>query len=543
MDATPSEASSFASQALTSDSAAEDTVSTAVKLAVVKEAPRPQSAAGSHSVATEGSSDKPEAVQRLESLFQNAESSKEESDSQSPLAVVLAQSTSADTLTPRKNPIEAIDALEENIAAVEACLEVVDESPSSPTKSKTAEKKQKLGVNFSHTGKPSPPKRARPTVRRSSVKASAQPPAKGVRESRARPSVSSRPVAGPIIVKQGSPTTSKSTELTKSEEGTATPTRPNAVDKVKQRSAISALHTPPAVAKSRKPVTKSNFQLPGEAAAAKLKAMKEEREKRREEAEEKARQEKDKPAPKPAAKALAGRPSIIGGTIQKRASVAPSRVSTVRAERPAASDKPLTIRPRVSMGPSKKPTAEKSKPVPVIPRVARVSTAASVAGTSGASSRSAMVATMARSPRPHASSSTSRPPLSSTTVNTARARATSDGSKSSSSSDNKTLAPRGKEIYNREKVAKVANEKLAKERLDAAKKARDEATIRGKVAARAWAEKNKLKATAAKPTNDSGKPKPSAVGETSTESAVLGVVEKAPMESITAQASGAEATA
>lgn len=529
MDVIPSAASSFASEALTSDSIADGPVSTAVKLAVVKEAPQPQSAAVSQSADAENPSDKPEAIQRLESLFQHAESKKEESQSESPLAEVLAQSTSADVPTPAKDPIEAIDALEEDIAAAEACLAVVDKPAPSPTKSKAAERKQKPAVNFSNTGKPSPAIRSRPTVRQSSVKASAQPPAKGVRESRARPSASSRPIARPSAVKTVSPSVPKNAGSTQNEGSNATPSKPDEVEKVKQRSAIAALHTPPAVAKSSKPVTKSTFQLPGEAAAAKLKALKEEREKRREEAEEKARQQESKPAPKPAVKGLAARPSIIGGTIHKRESMAPSRLSTVRSERPAASEKPLSVRPRVSMATSRKPTAEKT-PVPVVPRVARVSTAASVARTSGGSSTSPKVATTARSSRPNAITSTSRAPLSSTTANTARARVASDGSKSSSSSENRTLASKGKEVYNREKVAKAANEKSAKERLDAAKKARDEATLRGKAAARAWAEKNKLKTMAAKAVVDSGEHKPSDA---------LEVVQEAPIESTAVESTAA----
>ena len=76
---------------------------------------------------------------------------------------------------------------------------------------------------------------------------------------------------------------------------------------------------------------------------------------------------------------------------------------------------------------------------------------------------------------------------------------------------------KGKEVFEREKIAKAANEKAVKERIEAAKKAREEATMRGKAAAKAWAEKNKQKAGTAKPTLGKENDKPTTVPEANAE--------------------------
>lgn len=66
---------------------------------------------------------------------------------------------------------------------------------------------------------------------------------------------------------------------------------------VKERSAIAALHTPPRVAKSTKPLTKSTFRLPSEGLAEKMKTQRAERLKRMEEhAQKKVAEIKSRPA-------------------------------------------------------------------------------------------------------------------------------------------------------------------------------------------------------------------------------------------------------
>lgn len=475
----------------------QEPVPTAVKLAVVKEPP-PALFGEQHlpTPATEVEEDqKPEAVQKLESLFQPASEESREDKTSSPLANVLAHTPSSRAASPNKNPIEAIDALEDDIEAVKASLEMTTLPPSSPTKAKRASPVKRTNAKVTPDFKPSPEKRAKPTVRRSSVQASAVERVKPQREVKARSSVAPRTKPQPRPTAAGA------------DGKNGTPSKPTAVERARQRAAIAALRTPPAVARSSKPVTKATFQLPGEAAAAKLKAMKEEREKRREEAEKVAEENKGKPVSKPstlrASLAKTHRPSIAPKSEASRqgTTTAAKRTSTVAPG-------PSTVRPaRLSPLALASTTATTRAPRPsvvapkaAVPRVARLSTAASAAKGSPSPNTDGkkVAATVTKAARPSAALTTKRPSILNT-ANTSRQRVSSTES-STSASDNKALSAKGKEVFNREKVAKQANEKAVKDRIEAAKKAREEATMRGKAAAKAWAEKRDKKGGAVKGT-------------------------------------------
>lgn len=461
------------------DALALEPADTAAKLAVVKEPPRLDLEAVSE--------ERTDAVERLESLFLPTTSASETVESKSPLADVLASSTSASRPTsPRKDPIEVIDALDEDIAATEASLQAAVNSTSSPAKAS--------GVKFAKSGNPSPPE-TKPIVRKSSVKARAE--ARPAVENKSRPSVArSALVKSKDAGKGPSPGTSARARPLRE---ASTPVKGSAVTKVKERSAITALHTPPPVVKSSRPVTKAAFQLPGEAAAERLRVMKDAREKRREEAEQKAKEEKSRPAPKAVA---ALRPSAIIENAQKRSSVLPAQSSTVRAPRSSvapSATRTSTVRPRPSVALTRKLVEKESPKAAVVPRVAQLSTASSAARASSIGTSAAPTASgTTKASRPGMTTEPPRAALSSTTANTINRRVTSNESKTSSSSDGKTTSAKGKEVYEREKLVKAANEKAVKERIEAAKKAREEATIRGKAAAKAWAEKNKQKAGPAK---------------------------------------------
>jgi hypothetical protein len=89
----------------------------------------------------------------------------------------------------------------------------------------------------------------------------------------------------------------------------------------KRRPISMSFPTPPPLVKSKKPVTTSNFTLPGEAVAAKLKAQRLERQKREEEEAAKKREFKARPVPtvssKPSPCIRCGYRSTSNATITK----------------------------------------------------------------------------------------------------------------------------------------------------------------------------------------------------------------------------------
>lgn len=187
---------------------------------------------------------------------------------------------------------------------------------------------------------------------------------------------------------------------------------------------------PPPTVKSSKPPTKATFVLPGEAIAAKLKAQREERQKREEEAE----------AAKKAAAAANPR-----GTIRKPVAL------------------PTRVQPGVSIQP---PQAKNESSAP-----------ASVRSTSLASKRASMQSMRT------ASGSTTASKRDSIIVTKAIVTPV----------DAVQQKMRGREVFNRDRMEKEGKEKDKKDKEDAAKQARAQAAERGRIASREWAEKQKKK--------------------------------------------------
>lgn len=220
---------------------------------------------------------------------------------------------------------------------------------------------------------------------------------------------------------------------------------------VAARKRVSAIHKAPFVpAKSTKPPTRSNFELPGEAVARKLREAREERMKREE--EEKAK--------KPAFKARPVR--ISQGPVVKATATSRVRISMAKGEIPAvAAAKDVTTKPKVA------------------PRPSDVSALGKRLSTVSVNKRSA--------PAPaHTSARVMRGPPSGTVRQSVNA------------TDAAQLRAKGKEVFNRGKVEQDEREKMKKEKEDAAKKARAEAAERGRIASREWAEKQKAKKMAEK---------------------------------------------
>ena len=248
----------------------------------------------------------------------------------------------------------------------------------------------------------------------------------------------------------------------------------------KPRPVSLSFPTPPPAAKSTKAPTKSSFQLPGEAVAAKLKAAREERLKR--EAAAATSKANDKAASDEKKPAFKARP--VPSMLKKTPSVRHTAASRAResmmtgdaAPKPAVSSSSATglkrsntvgsTRPRPSMAPTS--STKPSQPAQLtVQKRARPS---SVHVTS-----KEIAAAAPRQP----SSSSSRASIA------PAARSTSSTSK-------------GKEVYARNAAARNAAENEKKEKEDAARKARAAAAERGRAASREWAEKQKVKKMIAK---------------------------------------------
>lgn len=271
----------------------------------------------------------------------------------------------------------------------------------------------------------------------------------------------------------------------------------------RQRPVSASLAGPPPV-RSSKPPTKANFQLPGDAVAAKLKAQKEERLKRE-------------------AQSLAERPA--SATFQAPPppkSTKPPTVpnfqlpgEAVAAKLKAQREERLKREAEEEAAKKEKP-AFKARPVPVHKAGPTVrQTSASKARESlmaGGGDRKENVPSTAMAPPPKRTSSLTvakRPPIPAS-VSTASSRAssfstTATGKRSSvvvtkatvTPADAAALRQKGREVFNRDKMEKERLERERREKEEAAKKARAEAAERGRIASREWAEKQKRKMLAA----------------------------------------------
>ena len=262
--------------------------------------------------------------------------------------------------------------------------------------------------------------------------------------------------------------------------------KPEAVDGEKKEPVIPhskprpvslSFPTPPPAAKSTKAPTKSNFQLPGEAVAAKLKAARAERLAREAEAAAKkqasgttARDDERRPAFKarsvPAGlkktpsirqtaasmareSLIGGKPVVAGGSHKRTQSAVPT--SIISTGRPSIASRPA---------PAINPAIEKL----AMPRQ-----------------------------RPSSSmAATTKPRISSINSN---ATASISGQRSASAKS----TTKGKEVFNRAANAKAEAEKERREKEEAAKKARVAAAERSRQLSRDWAEKQRLKKLGVKP--------------------------------------------
>jgi hypothetical protein len=360
-----------------------------------------------------------DAAQRLEALFQPASEVKTTPSSKSSVASLLEHAQPED-------PIKALDALQEAIDEVEGSLPIL----------------RALPETRSPTTRLSPPK-----MKSSSPKTSAL-----------------------LSLKQ-----KKQTNVLKD---TSSATFSPKVQQTKKRSAIAALNTPPKASKSTKPVTKSDFQLPGEVIAAKLKAQREERLKREQEEEKKRKEFKARPVMKPM------KSYEVKDTLKSKARMS-MMSSSINVAQKSSEAGDTSSRPAVR--PSM-PTSRSSSTLRLTTQGPRP-----VANTSSLRSKPATVimtqvrkpaisaATMGRSIAREQHQSTSRSSLSSSRKSDATALIATEPQPRQKAT--------GAEVFKRPMLQKAMEERALKERIEAQKKAKADAAERSRQLSREFAAK------------------------------------------------------
>ncbi|PVI07868.1 hypothetical protein DM02DRAFT_234885 [Periconia macrospinosa] len=234
--------------------------------------------------------------------------------------------------------------------------------------------------------------------------------------------------------------------------------------------------------KSTKPPTKPNFQLPGEAIAAKLKAQKEERLKREAEGgNQQSSTTSSRPISLPPPPKSTKPPTKPNFTLPGEAVAA--KLKAQREERlkreeqeaaEAAKKVPFKARPAPTARPSTT-TLNRTSSLTVPKRSGSVTTNTTTTTTKSRTASSS----------------------SSTITNSNRNSVVFGGGHAQKSTvtpaDAALLKLKGRQVFNRDKVEKETRERERREKEEAAKKARAEAAERGRIASREWAERQKRK--------------------------------------------------
>lgn len=306
-----------------------------------------------------------------------------------PLDQIMVSSPSK-AITRIEDSVEAIDAFEEAIEMVGESIPAIPEGPRSPKKVTKAEDASHMPIENNKAG--------------------------------------SNDSNHSVPTKSARPSNFKTRMTTRATSKTATTPA--------KSKRISSIHSPPfQPTKSTKPPTRSNFELPGEAVARKLKEQREARLKR----------EEVEPAKKPV---LRNRPARQVPVV-RQTTTSSARLSLAKADVKKAG--PLRA------------SVDNNKRLSTLSQVKRTRLSHS-ANASGMST--------------NAGPSTN---------------ATGTSRLSISVSDAAQLKLRGKEVFNRNRVELDERARARKEKEEAARKARAEAAERGRIASREWAEKQRMK--------------------------------------------------
>ncbi|KAF2742446.1 hypothetical protein M011DRAFT_266555 [Sporormia fimetaria CBS 119925] len=399
-----------------------------------------------------------------------------------------APGTSTQVTTPARNPSGSPPRsplrLEESIGAMDALEEAVENviQSSSPTSSRSKQQKAAPVTERASSSKP---------TRKSSVAGSARPSMARASSVRARPNRESR-MPGEVTDYLAS----------------------------KRRPISISFPTPPPPPKAAKRPTVSNFQLPGEAVAAKLKAQKEERLRREQEGGQRPQSATLSRAPtvrssKPPTKSTFQLPGEAVAAklkaqreerLKREAEGTTSRrTSVVLPTRAVKSTKPPTV-PKFSLpGESvaaklkaqreerlKREEEEAAKKATFKARPAPTHKAAPAVRQTAASK--ARVSIMAGGVENQGS--TIPPKRMSTMPSSAPITSAKPSKPVAAPVDAAALKQKGREVFNRDKIQREEQDKERREKEEAAKRARAEAAERGRIASREWAERQKKKTAA-----------------------------------------------
>lgn len=273
---------------------------------------------------------------------------------------------------------------------------------------------------------------------------------------------------------------------------------------------VSAIHKAPfQPTKSNKPPTRSNFELPGEAVAKKLKEQREERLKN--EGEGGKHGVEAQPAPKVA---KSTRPltqstfALPGDAVarklkeqrEKRLKQQEADAKTTQREfkaRPIRLSQPPVVRENTTskarMSLAKQPAKSNhlQDPAPTI-RAAKKRQASFVTANNDKRLSTLSVAKRTHHVVTGTSTWITRDPCLAATAST-RLSASAASQRVTSAGKSAHQTARGREVFERNRVVTEELERLRKEKEEAAKKARAEAAERGRMASRQWAEKQKAR--------------------------------------------------
>ncbi|KAK4989761.1 hypothetical protein LTR66_006982 [Elasticomyces elasticus] len=231
---------------------------------------------------------------------------------------------------------------------------------------------------------------------------------------------------------------------------------------------------PPPPPKSTKQPTRSTFQLPGEAVAAKLKAAREERLKREQEEQDQKREFKARPVPKLRAES----------TVRQTTASRVRQSLMLNKDAPAADSALNHAIKRNSSVVKRQSTVPSAKRLSAVPKSMSLSTPETPQLAIAIPKRQSLTTANTSKPRVVSITGTSLingPLAASTSSGSAPLRSASTGTK------------KGKEVFNRAALEKAELEKAKREKEEAAKKARAAAAERGRLASREWAEKQRVK--------------------------------------------------
>lgn len=378
----------------------------------------------------------------------NADSDKDDS-----FVEQIKARTPAKRISRIEDSVEALDALEEEIEMVGGLIPASGDGLPSSVKAKKQAKPQLTVTDSNFKGsmrtKNNGAHQKKVGVKRTST---AVGPAVAAPNPRARPRADQKP--------------GTTTQAPKSTLNTG-----QAASQAVLKKRVSSIHKAPfQPLKSTKPPTRPNFELPGDAIAQKLKEKREERSKHEVDEAAKPRVFKARPV------RLSHAPEV------KLTAATKARLSMARGE--------LINRTGPSNGP------DKSKPV------ARPSALA----TTSPNKRLSTLSVSKRSTQPtNASARLTRGPSLNVSTSLRAPSVLGVNRPAPTAEESAHQKMKGKEVFGRTRAEILEREKAKKEKEDAARKARADAAERGRIASRAWAEKQKARKLEAGNEGEQGK--------------------------------------